>query len=86
MNLPIDLVPGSAYRRSDLHDALGGQRQGGISTPARYPVILLFSSHRGAEFGYEDGWNTLITTERGYRTGKANFEMVSFLDSAPKYA
>jgi len=57
MNLPIDLVPGSAYRRSDLRDALGGQRQGGISTPARYPVILLFSSHRGAEFGYEDGWN-----------------------------
>lgn len=57
MNLPIDLVPGSAYSRSDLHDALGRHRQGGISTPARYPVILLFSSHRGAEFGYADGWN-----------------------------
>jgi hypothetical protein len=49
VNLPIDLVPGSAYSRSDLHDALGRQRQGGMSTPARYPVILPFSSHRGAE-------------------------------------
>ncbi|GAW94380.1 NUDIX domain-containing protein [Calderihabitans maritimus] len=47
---------GSLYKRKDIHDLFGGQRQGGISTPSRYPVIFLFSSKRGKEFGYQDGW------------------------------
>ena len=56
IDLPIDLAPGSSYTRRVLNDALGGRRQGGISVLARHPVILIFSSQRGAEFGYEDGW------------------------------
>lgn len=56
IDLPIDLAPGSSYTRRVLNDALGGRRQGGISVSARYPVILIFSSQRGAEFGYQDGW------------------------------
>ncbi|MBO8129620.1 MAG: NUDIX domain-containing protein [Peptococcaceae bacterium] len=47
---------GSLYKRKDIHDLFGGQRQGGISTPSRHPVIFLFSSKRGEEFGYQDGW------------------------------
>ena len=39
-----------------LHDRFGGQRQGGISTPAQSPIVLLFSSPRGADYGYQDGW------------------------------
>ena len=35
----------------------GGQERGGISTPSRHPVILLFSSKRGLEYGYRDGWH-----------------------------
>lgn len=53
LNIPI----GSLWRRSEIHDLLGGQRQGGISTPAGKPYIILFSSSRGAEYGYQDGWD-----------------------------
>ncbi len=49
-------VKGNEYRRQDLHNLYGGQRQGGISTPAEHPMIFLFSSPRGEEYGYKDGW------------------------------
>ena len=52
---PVHFVPRQHYRRAALHDCYGGQRQGGISTPAQSPIILLFSSPRGADFGYRDG-------------------------------
>lgn len=51
----LDFIIGSSYKRSEIHDAWGGQRQGGISTPKDHPVIFLFSTARGSEFGYEDG-------------------------------
>jgi 5-methylcytosine-specific restriction protein A len=51
-NFPI----GSLWKRASIHDILGGQRQGGISTPSRKPYIILFSSPRGEEYGYQDGW------------------------------
>lgn len=41
-------------RKKDIHILLGGQRQGGISTPATYPVVLLFTGDSGSEYGYED--------------------------------
>ncbi len=44
------------YRRRDLHDQLGGQRQGGISTPADQSIILLFTGNSGEQYGYSDGW------------------------------
>ncbi len=40
----MDFTSGAIYRRRDLHATLGGQRQGGISTPRAAPafgVILL---------------------------------------------
>ena len=55
---PVHFVPRQHYRRAALHDRYGGQRQGGISTPAQSPIILLFSSPRGADFGYRDGWTS----------------------------
>ena len=37
-------VVGRTYnRRRDIHTKFEGQRQGGISTPAKHPVIFLFT-------------------------------------------
>jgi 5-methylcytosine-specific restriction protein A len=54
----LDLVVGRIYRRRDLHKEFGGQRQGGISTPANSPVVLLFTGDQGAQYGYEDGFRS----------------------------
>lgn len=56
---PDDLIQGRVYRRgADLHDhGLGGNRQKGISYPARGDYVFLFSgpeAHR--EYGYKDTW------------------------------
>jgi len=50
-------VPGQHYRRRDLHLKIGGQRQGGISTPAKEPIVLLISGASGGRFGYVDEWS-----------------------------
>jgi 5-methylcytosine-specific restriction protein A len=50
-------VPGKSYKRSELHDQFGGQRQGGISTPQNAGFVMLFSSPKGEESGYADGWD-----------------------------
>lgn len=47
-------VPGQSYRRRDLHKRWGGQRQGGISTPSRNNIILLFTGDAGQQHGYRD--------------------------------
>ena len=47
---------GQLYKRTDLHKQYGGQQQGGISTPAKWPLILLFTGHSGSHFGYQDNW------------------------------
>jgi 5-methylcytosine-specific restriction protein A len=47
---------GHRYRRRDLHAEYGGQQQGGISTPKKYPLILLITGQSGAAYGYNDGW------------------------------
>jgi hypothetical protein len=49
-------VKDQVYRRIDLHERYGGQRQGGISTPLQHKLIFLFSSVRGEQYGYTDGW------------------------------
>lgn len=51
-----DFPIGSYWRRSEIHALLGGQEQGGICTPTKQPYIIIFSSPRGEEFGYQDGW------------------------------
>lgn len=48
---------GKTYVRRELHDEYGGQRQGGISTPAKYPLIFLFSGSGGEKWGYQDHWD-----------------------------
>lgn len=47
---------GKSYVRRQLQDVYGGQRQGGISTPARFPIILLFTGSGGEKWGYRDRW------------------------------
>lgn len=49
-------VVGRVYRRRWLHDAYGGQRQGGISTPVRSLVVFLFTGDSGHQYGYNDGF------------------------------
>jgi len=49
---PSELIVGEVYKRKALHDSFGGQRNGGISTPSRYPVILLFTNESGSLYGY----------------------------------
>jgi 5-methylcytosine-specific restriction protein A len=49
-------VPGQIFRRRELHSLYGGQEQGGISTPANHPFIMLFTGQSGLSHGYEDGW------------------------------
>ncbi|HYT41830.1 MAG TPA: hypothetical protein VEP90_05760 [Methylomirabilota bacterium] len=38
------------YRRIDLHKQFGGQGQGGISTPTKVPLILLFTGEVGEQY------------------------------------
>jgi 5-methylcytosine-specific restriction enzyme A len=48
---------GRIYRRCELHLHYGGQEQGGISTPAKYPVVFLFTGDSGEPYGYRDHWD-----------------------------
>ena len=44
-------------RRSDIHSKYGGQERGGISTPAKFPYIFIFTGNNGEQYGYTDGYN-----------------------------
>jgi 5-methylcytosine-specific restriction protein A len=57
IRMPLDLTPGAIYRRTDLHLRYGGQRQGGISTPASHSVVLIFTGYAGGQHRYADGWS-----------------------------
>jgi|UniRef100_A0A7V3KNX3 5-methylcytosine-specific restriction protein A len=67
---------GKLYSRSEIHAQFGGQKQGGISTPAAHPLIFLFTGKRGEEYGYKDGW-----TEEGifYYTGEGQQGDMDFI-------
>lgn len=54
--IPTEFVVGEVYRRHLLHEEYGGQQQGGISTPANYPIIFLFTGDSGHQYGYRDGY------------------------------
>ena len=54
---PSPFIPDHIYKRSDIHDYYGGNRQGGIAPSAKYPYIFIFSGKRGAQYGYKDGWD-----------------------------
>jgi 5-methylcytosine-specific restriction enzyme A len=53
---PPNFIIGQVYRRRELHDTYGGQGQGGISTPVRFPLIFLFTGESGHQYGYTDGY------------------------------
>jgi 5-methylcytosine-specific restriction enzyme A len=54
--MSVEFVPGQEYVRQVLHDELGGQRYGGISTPQAFPYVLIFTGEQGALYGYHDGF------------------------------
>jgi 5-methylcytosine-specific restriction protein A len=55
--MPItDFEISRVYRRRDIHEKFGGQMQGGISTPARDPLIFAFTGASGRQHGYADEW------------------------------
>lgn len=45
------------HRKRDIHGQLGGQTQGGISTPANSPFVILFTGEAGKQHGYRDFWD-----------------------------
>ena len=48
-------VVGKVYdRQVDIHRKYGGQQRGGISTPASFPFIFVFTGESGSRYGYED--------------------------------
>ena len=49
---------GEVYNRmSDIHNKYDGQQQGGISTPAEFPYIFIFTGTTGGDYGYRDGYD-----------------------------
>lgn len=46
------------HRRREIHARFRGQMQGGISTPADYPLIFLFTGASGEAYGYEDRFHS----------------------------
>ncbi|MEL7146055.1 MAG: HNH endonuclease [Bacteroidota bacterium] len=47
---------GKTYRRRDIHDMYGGNRQSGISPSAKVPYIFIFTGSAGHQHGYKDEW------------------------------
>lgn len=51
-------VPEQLYhRRKDIHARFGGQKQGGMITPADHKLIFLVTGSSGRQHGYEDHWS-----------------------------
>lgn len=56
IDIPFEV--GALYHRRDqIHDLLGGQRQGGISTPRDAAVVIAFTGEAGKSHGYDDFWD-----------------------------
>jgi hypothetical protein len=56
VKLPFQV--GALYnRQAQIHALLGGQQQGGISTPRDNPVIIAFTGEAGISHGYRDFWD-----------------------------
>lgn len=50
---------GKIYKRKEeIHGIYGGQSQGGISTPSKHPLVLVFTSDAGKTYGYQDQFRT----------------------------
>lgn len=56
MDVPYQI--GALYSRAtEIHDRYGGQRRGGISTPASSKVVIIFTGEAGKQHGYTDFWD-----------------------------
>jgi 5-methylcytosine-specific restriction enzyme A len=55
MQEPLFIL-GKNYRRSEIHDRFGGNRQAGISVSSANPYIFIFSGQTGHQHGYIDRW------------------------------
>ncbi|WP_420550732.1 HNH endonuclease [Litorivicinus lipolyticus] len=54
----MKLIEGHTYNRKELHETLAeGSRYGGIAVMRNARQIYLFSSDKGEEHGYRDGWD-----------------------------
>ena len=53
----MEFIRGKSYKRKELHDLYGGNRQSGICPCSDYPFIFIFSGSSGGQYGYEDGWD-----------------------------
>lgn len=53
----LPFIPNTVYRRSDIHDQYGLNRQSGISYSAKSPHIFIFFGASGKRHGYEDAWD-----------------------------
>ena len=54
----MQLEIGKEYKWTELHNFLGGQSHGGISTPIEYKYVFINEYKKsGRDFGYEDGWD-----------------------------
>lgn len=53
----MEFIKNKLYRRKELHDEYGGNRQSGICPSSEHPVIFIFSGNSGGKYGYEDGWD-----------------------------
>jgi len=65
---------GQVYKRKDLHDLYGGNRQSGICPSRKSDVIFLFTGESGKEHGYEDGW----VNDTFYYTGEGQIGDMKF--------
>ncbi|MFY0652293.1 MAG: HNH endonuclease [Cyclobacteriaceae bacterium] len=54
--LPQVFNKGQVYRRKDIHDMYGGNRQSGICPSAKTPYIFIFTGSSGQQHGYKDEW------------------------------
>jgi len=71
----LPFIPNKVYKRSEIHDHYGGNRQSGISPSATNPFILIFSGAQGKKHGYADAWdnpNVFSYTGEG-QAGDMNF-------------
>lgn len=55
---PLPFEVGALYnRKAQIHALLGGQQQGGISTPRDQPAVIIFTGEAGKSHGYNDFWD-----------------------------
>jgi 5-methylcytosine-specific restriction protein A len=69
-------IKDQVYKRSELHDSYGGNRQSGISPSQKSDVIFLFTGDTGKEYGYEDCWksSTIFNYTGEGQVGDMKFE------------